>query len=94
MKTTLYFFIGITLLLFCNVSQGFGTVILPNDQSNQTNTTIYEMPDNTAVLQDGSNYFLTNNKYRDWNEADRKRVVIQGVVEIDGTITDVKVVSK
>jgi len=93
MKTILSFFIGIMTLLLCNIFQGHSMIIPSDDRVYQAvnDTTVYDMPDITAELPDAINYFLTNNKHKDWKETDRKMVVLQGIVEKDGTITGVRV---
>ena len=94
MKRKCYFLLGIAVLLLCNFTKGYSTVLLLNDHSYQVNndTTIYNPPEVNAELPDLIHYFLTNNKYKDWKETDMKVVFIQGIVEIDGTITGVRVI--
>ena len=45
----------------------------------------------TAELLDPTNYFRQNNKFKDWDKNNSKLVVLQGVVEKNGTISDVKI---
>ena len=94
MKRKRYFLLGIAMLLLCNFTKGYSTVFVSNDYNYQANndTTVCDMPDEAAELPDAINFFLTNNKYKDWKETDRKMVFLQGIVEIDGTITGVRVI--
>jgi TonB family protein len=61
------------------------------EYTSDDDTTVYNEPDQTAMLPDAVNYFRQNNKFKDWNANDRKNVVLQGIVEKDGTITNVKI---
>jgi TonB family protein len=54
-------------------------------------TTVYKMPAFSAELPDAVAYFRQNNKFKDWDKNDKKIVFIQGVVEKNGTITNVMV---
>lgn len=54
--------------------------------------TVWSIPFNTATLPDALDYFRTNNRYKDWDAAKGKRIMIGAVVEKDGRATDVKVV--
>lgn len=95
MKKSKLFIVTIGILLLCHFSQGHSSTFPLNDSNFQTNndTTVYDAKilDATAILQDAISYFLKNNKYKDWKETDGKIVAIKGVVEKDGTITNVKI---
>jgi len=54
-------------------------------------TTIYDIPTNTAQLPDDITYFKQNNKYKDWDKNNSKVVILQGIVEKDGTISRVRI---
>lgn len=94
MKIILYLLAGMTILLFYNPVKDNSMILFSNDHSNQTerDTAIYNSPEVTAELPNAINYFLENNKYKDWNVTDRKVVFLQGIVEIDGTITGIKII--
>ena len=56
-------------------------------------TTIYDIPAGTADFLDGrSNYLRQNNKFKDWDKNNSKKVYLQGVVEINGTISNVRII--
>ncbi|MDR2497338.1 MAG: energy transducer TonB [Tannerellaceae bacterium] len=55
-------------------------------------TTVYAVPDQTALLPDAIQYFRQNNRFKDWDKNDDKAVLLQGIVEKDGTITGVKII--
>lgn len=55
-------------------------------------TTIYKAPAGTAELQDVISYFRQNNKYKDWDKSNPKKVYLRGIVEKDGTINSVKII--
>jgi hypothetical protein len=48
---------------------------------------------NTAYIEHWQEYFRANNKYKDWNEEDRRETIIKCIVEKDGTTSDVKIVT-
>ena len=54
-------------------------------------TTIYEAPSPTAELPDAMTYFRQNNKFKDWDKNNSKVVILQGIVEKNGTISDVRI---
>ena len=94
MNTIRFLYPGIAVLLFIYLSQWNSAVSYSKycDYQDDNDTTIYNQPDHTAELQDAINYFLANNKYKDWKDAERKMVYIQGIVEKNGTVTGVKVI--
>lgn len=57
----------------------------------EEDTTIYEMPHNTAFLDDWQNYFRENNQYKDWDKKDQTKILIKAVAEKDNTATGVHV---
>ena len=70
--------------------------VLPTNEYNyqiDNDTTVYDgyTFDVPPELPDEINYFLKNNKYKDWKETDKTFVALQGIVEKDGTITGVNV---
>jgi TonB family protein len=36
-------------------------------------------------------YFRQNNRFKDWDKNDKKQIFLQGVVEKDGTVTNVRI---
>jgi TonB family protein len=57
----------------------------------EADTTVYNGEvDSTAELID-VNYLRNNNKFKDWDKNKKTHVTIQGVVEKNGTITNVKI---
>ena len=97
MKKTIFFIMIV-------VTVGVSSCVQSNDSkvSTSTNsisdsavavgdTTIYDLPTNTAELVDAITYFRQNNKFNDRDKNDSKLVVLQGVVEKNGTISDVKI---
>lgn len=53
-------------------------------------TTIYDgLNVNTAELQDAIEYFRQNNRFKDWDKNDKRVVILRGIVEKDGTISNV-----
>lgn len=44
----------------------------------------------TPMLKDWKNYFLTNNRFKDWDEKDPRQVMVQYVVEKDGKASHVR----
>ncbi|GHT58765.1 hypothetical protein AGMMS50239_03960 [Bacteroidia bacterium] len=86
--------------LLCNFSQSdcYGVSPINNHFEKyyaDEDTTVYDGPmlDSTAALPDAIYYFIKNNKYKDWDKNDKRRVMITGIVEKDGTITNVSIVS-
>jgi TonB family protein len=57
-------------------------------------TTVYDGPliETAAALPDAIEWLLKNNRCGDWNSQEKKHVLLEGIVEKDGTITNVKVV--
>jgi len=94
MNTFRFFYPGIAVLLFIHLSQWNSAVFYSKyyDYQDKNDTTFYNQPDHAAELLDAMNYFFTNNKYKDWKDAEMKKVYIQGIVEIDGGISGVKVI--
>ena len=56
-----------------------------------SDTTIYDAPEPTAELPDANAYFRQNNKFKDWDKSNSKVVILQGVVEKNGTISGVRI---
>lgn len=57
-------------------------------------TTIYDMPYNTAYLDDAINYFRKNNKYKDWDKNDKKKILVRAIIEKDSTASNIQVLSR
>lgn len=55
-------------------------------------TTIYNTPPTTALLENASAYFRTNNKYKDWNKNDERKILLKAIIEKDGTPTNLHIV--
>ena len=66
----------------------------PTTTSNTTTDSLDLPPYSTATLVNWKEYFRTNNNYKNWYPKNPKTVVIVGIVEKDGTITDLKIVKK
>ena len=56
-----------------------------------SDTTIYDATTPTAELIDAITYFRQNNKFKDWDKNNSKVVILQGVVEKNGTISGVRI---
>ena len=56
-----------------------------------SDTTIYGIPSTTAELIDAITYFRQNNKFKDWDKSNSKVVILQGVVEKEGTISGARI---
>jgi TonB family protein len=101
MKTKFILILGLfSFFLLCTITQLECYGISPyNNCSDEyyldEDTTVYDGPmlESTAELPDAAAYFIKNNKYKDWDKNDKKRVVIKGIVEKDGTITNVSIAS-
>lgn len=46
---------------------------------------------NTPTLDNALEYFMTNNRYKDWDPNDKKEVWVKYIVEKDGTASDVSI---
>lgn len=57
-------------------------------------TTVYDMPYNTAILEDAAEYFRKNNRFKDWDKNDQKRILVRAVIEKDSTASNVQVLSR
>jgi len=97
MKKTIFFImivvtVGVSSCVQSNDSKvSTSTNSISNSAVAVGDTTIYDLPTNTAELVDAITYFRQNNKFKDWDKNDSKLVVLQGVVEKDGTINSVKI---
>jgi TonB family protein len=57
-----------------------------------TDTTVYNgNVDSTAELLDALICFRENNRHNDWSKNDKKITIIQGIVEKDSTISNVRI---
>lgn len=63
----------------------------PQRTTEDNDTTIYEMPVTTAVLENAVDYFRTNNKYKNWNKDDKKLIILKCIAEKDGLVSNIKV---
>ena len=84
--------IGLTLII-----QGNGLNISKNNcEVNyaiaNADTTIYDPSEYTADLVDRINYLRQNNKFKDWDKNNPQKVYLQGVVEIDGSFNNVRII--
>ena len=52
-------------------------------------TTIYEMPAASAVMQNAVTYLRENNKFKDWDKSNVQIVFIKGVIEKDGKLSTI-----
>lgn len=66
------------------------TITIENTEQD-TIVTDMRMVGTTPVMKNWKNYFLENNKYKDWDKSDSKRTMVTYVVEKNGKATDVKV---
>ncbi len=55
----------------------------------EADASLDEPPYTTPILENAGAYFKANNKYKDWDEKNRKMVIIKCVVEKDSTTSDV-----
>jgi len=72
------------------------TLILEGQKTKQTSELtateeVVDMPYATASLVNWKEYFRKNNKYKDRDPKNSKRVIVQAIVEKDGSTTDVKI---
>lgn len=56
-----------------------------------TNDSVWKIAPYTAKLENAIEYLRANNKYKDWDAKDKKRVVLEGIVEKDSTLTNLKI---
>jgi TonB family C-terminal domain len=95
MKKVIIFIFGIICLTSFIQGSGFNNTKTGYEVSytaSNADTTIYDVPYYTAELQDAIDYFRQNNKFKDWDKNNPKKVYLQGVVEINGTINNVRIV--
>ncbi|PXV58872.1 hypothetical protein CLV62_14219 [Dysgonomonas alginatilytica] len=63
----------------------------PQSTTLDNDTTVYEMPATTAALESAVDYFRANNRYKDWDKKNKKTVLIKGITEKNGSISNVKI---
>lgn len=64
------------------------------EQSDSSNDRIYYFKDlhemkETPILNDANQYFRNNNRYKDWDINDKREVVLEYIVEKDGTTSNI-----
>lgn len=69
------------------VSDKTGTQTIMQDND----TTIYEIPATTAVLENAIEYFRANNKYKNWRQNDKRFVILKCITEKDASISNIGV---
>ncbi|MDR2148315.1 MAG: energy transducer TonB [Tannerella sp.] len=62
-----------------------------NESTVAGDTTVYDAPAGTPELLNAIEYFRQNNQFKDWDKKNAKNVILQGIVEMDSTITRVKI---
>ena len=106
MKTTCIFFFSLLFFMSCsasgsksdNKSSKSDSEQVPVKEQPQTlpeevtaeADTVHKIPYYTADIVDYKEYLLKNNKFKDWDK-DKKVVILQGVAEKNGTITDLEI---
>lgn len=102
MKTTTFFLFAF-LVIACSHQQKPQTlqeqtpdelVELDKQEIIIEDTTIYDMPYNTAHLEDAINYFRKNNRYKDWDKNDKKKIIVRAIIEKDSTASHIQVMSR
>lgn len=53
-------------------------------------TTIYEAPATTAILENAIDYFRANNKYKNWDKENKKTLLVKCIAEKDGSTSNVR----
>jgi TonB family protein len=80
---------AVVLVLMCaNPERSHAAAYAPMDPD----TTVYSGLDvMTAELENATAWLRANNRYNDWGKSDRKLTVLQGIVEKDGSISNVRI---
>lgn len=66
----------------------------PAQQVIVEDTTVYDMPYKTAMIDDAYNYFKKNNRYKDWDINNRQTILVRAIIEKDSTASDIRTVSR
>jgi len=69
------------------------SAILENSQKTESDcdTTVYDMPATTARLEEPIKYFRTNNKFKNWDKRDKKRIPVKCIAEKDGSTSNIRI---
>lgn len=71
----------------------YDSVILNNSQKTKSDcdTTVYDMPATTARLEEPDKYFRTNNKFKNWDKRDKRRIPVKCIAEKDGSTSNIRI---
>lgn len=98
MKKWMTFFL-LAMIVACHNPKKESLPVVDENVENQPfrteeDTTIYASAsdvETTAILENAQAYFRMNNKYKDWDQKDKKTVIVQCVVEKDSTASNIQV---
>lgn len=99
MKTPLFLFL-VCIITGCNqqkpqtLEEEKPVELVASEVIIKEDTTVYDIPYNTAHLDDAIAYFRKNNKYKDWDKNDKKKIVVRAIIEKDSTASNIQIMSK
>ena len=99
MKAPLFLFL-VCLVTGCNqqkpqtLEEEKPAELVASEVTIEEDTTVYDMPYKTAVIEDANEYFRKNNKYKDWDKGNKKNIIVRAIIEKDSTASNIQVMSK